>query len=1406
MSRREERFTATVDVNGEAAKKELELLKREAEAWRRKMVEASEAGDTKGFKKAEQELRKVNAQMRVLQKDSIEVDRILKNLSTAGPKELRRTLTALTKELNSGKIARGSKEWDTLQASIQKVRAEIQKVNAEGKQSQSIFSRIGSGFNKYLGVIASGIAAMTGLTLTARKCVNQFAEMEEAEAQVRKYTGMTTEEVKGLNEELKKMDTRTARTRLNELASDAGRLGITEKTAILEFVDAADKINVALGKDLGQDAVKNIGKLALMFGENEKMGLRGAMLATGSAVNELAQNSSAAEPYLVDFTARVAGAANQAKMSQADIMGYASVLDQNMQKQEMAATAFQTLLMKMYQAPAKFAKLAGKDVKEFTRLIKEDSNEAMLTFISTLNQKGGLDKLAPMFKEMGLDGVRASGVISTMAGKINDIRIAQKLANEAYEEGVSVINEFNVQNTTVQGELDKRKKVFKELSIRLGEDLLPVMKYTITSGSALVKMLSTIIEFLKEYGLQMLYVISVIGLYIGAQKVAVLWETRFKNAQLLSIATAKLKAYWDKIVAASTWLYIAATSALTGKTVTARIAMEAFFKILKLHPFAAILTVVLSLAGAFYLLTRRTDAVTKAQERLNDIANEAKANIAGEITYIERLVRIAKDEQASKDARYNAIKRLNEISPKYLGNLTLEKINTDEAKSSIDAYIESLIKKATLEAKLARLAEINTNMAKYGNDPLKYLDKEIGAIQLLWNGFTSGSAIPQWEEWVAEKEALEDDIQKSMEKSMTSTATRTLEQVNAALQSAEAHLEKLKNLADYEKAWLDYDYDDMIRDVSAGVEALRKEKKALMGEPDKPVGGLSDDEKKKLIKKYEDEASVAKTHYTSLYAIGKISKVEYDAFIEQADRELLKKKMTLYSKETSEYNNLRTSLLQMDIRHQEKCTQETLDEIDRRTKEERRLLTQQYADEEISKEAHEEGLFRIEYESMKRKRDLYAEDSKEYKDLQEQLDDMVAKDQLKRREEYEKKLKEFQRKYRKESLNELKGQELDALDFLLRNKLIKHEDYEKYKLAIQKKYAALAIKGNRDISGDDEEGTAGDESGSFLSKLFKSETDQRKNKLDNLKTLREQELITDQDYFQRKAEINAEYYDGIAKKAELVYSQIHAITQSYSQFNQASQELEEAKIKKKYDAEIKAAGRNSTRVAKLEEQKEKELAKVKSKYADKAFKIQIAQGIAQTALSAINAYSSAAAVPLIGYILAPIAAKMAIAAGMIQMAAVYRQHQASKMGYYKGGFTPLGRWDEEQGVVHSEEFVANRFAVRNKNIRPVLNLLDRAQKNNTVGSLTAADVTKALNGEGSVSSSGSGVELMGNPGSDTAMTQLYFMIMRNTEVMNRLSNRLDEPFTTVNTVDGEHGIKQAWDKYNSIQRNKSRHD
>ena len=182
--------------------------------------------------------------------------------------------------------------------------------------------------------------------------------------------------------------------------------------------------------------------------------------------------------------------------------------------------------------------------------------------------------------------------------------------------------------------------------------------------------------------------------------------------------------------------------------------------------------------------------------------------------------------------------------------------------------------------------------------------------------------------------------------------------------------------------------------------------------------------------------------------------------------------------------------------------------------------------------------------------------------------------------------------------------------------------------------------------------------------------------------------------------------------------------------------------------------------------------------------------VAQTATAALNAYSSAAAIPVVGYIIAPIAAAMAVAAGAMQVAAIKKQQQASQaQGYGEGGFTRKGRADEVAGVVHAGEWVASQKLVASPVARPLIEALDYAQRTNTIGSLRSADVSRSITAPMAL-----------------AQSQPQVIVQESKElkeIIARLNERLDEPFVTVNTVTGDKGIKQAQDEYQRLMNNKS---
>lgn len=505
----------------------------------------------------------------------------LTNLSLRDLGKRQKDLNSILRQLNPN-----TELYKQYSEQLKEVNNRIKELRGTANETRFSLSKLTDGFNKYGAIAASAIAGLTGITLTMRSCVNEYAEMEEAQSQVIKYTGLTKDEVKELNEEFKQMDTRTARTRLNELAGDAGKLGISTKEGVKEFVEAADMINVALGEDLGKEAITQIGKLADMFGTDERS-LKENMLAVGSAVNSVAQNSSAAEPYLVEFTARMGGVGKQADMAITDIMGFASALDQNMLRSEMASTALSGLILKLYQEPAKYAQLAGLQVEEFTKLMSEDVNEAVLTFLEALNRLGGMDKMAPVLDKMSLSGAEAASVISALAGNVDKVRKEQLGANQAFVEGTSVVNEFNVQNSTVQAELDKAKKRFADIRVELGEQLLPVMKYMVSTGSLTVKGLSAVVSVLMENKRVVVTVSSAIAAYV----------------LVVNSATLAKKAY-------------------TVATKAATLATNLFSKATKASPWGLVISGVTAAITYFSLFRDETDKNTESQNKLNDALNK----------------------------------------------------------------------------------------------------------------------------------------------------------------------------------------------------------------------------------------------------------------------------------------------------------------------------------------------------------------------------------------------------------------------------------------------------------------------------------------------------------------------------------------------------------------------------------------------------------------------------------------------------------------------------------------------------------------------------------------------------------------------------------------------------------------
>lgn len=1404
-----------------------------------KEVNAEQKEIVRTIDKYDEEIKQAHKDMATVNRETKLVGDTLKNLDKSTVRDIEYSIKILNENLKG--TEQGTEEFKRMNSQLKELKTRLAAINEESKETQSRWMRTVNFFNRNWGVLTQGFAALTGLTMTVRKCVQSFADMEEAMADTRKYTGLTMDVVRELNEEFKNMDTRTSREELNELAGAAGRLGITSKDKILEFVDAANMIKVSLVDDLGEEAIDQVGKLAMAFGEDDKHGLRDAMLKTGSAINELAQNSAAKAGYLVDFTARVGAFGKSLGLTQAQIMGFGAVMDENLLREEMSATAFGNMLTKMQTDTAKFAKIAGKDVKEFTKLIKEDANAAVLALADNL-RKQDPSVMMKMLDDMGLDGSRAVGVLSTLADKIDDVRKHQQRATQAYEEGKSVIQEYDVMNNTVQAQLDKAKKGFHEIAIELGQKLQPLASKLITTGALAVKGLSALVDIITKNWRVLLVLTSGIIAYQVAVNKAIIME-KLHNALLVIRNTLhKVEAglLAAKTVAMTAWGVV--VDLVTGKITLATAAQELWNKVILANPYVAAAAAIMGLTAAIIAFIDSADDATEAQKRLNEIQQEAITSTRGEVAELSALVETAKNKALSDDVRREAIRKLQEKYPDYLRNLNQENINSNQAAVAIDNLTQALIAEAKARIILRKIQEAEEKKAELNE---KYFSGISGWWQSLVAGFGSGlndlvdkserllnvfkyQSFDAWDmkTWIeeegyaintvtflfqnykAEVKALDQQIAE-YNKELKTTVER-----QAQLRTGNPLNNPNDNNNGGSGGGSDYKSDAELKKEERERKAAERARLAAQRREE------AEERRREAQrnKDFKEEIKAEKAHMDALllenYLHFAQESHDLEAFrkkeleIRQASLDeqiaiakkyhgeeasevatLLKKKEELQA----EYNKTTYKLKEEEIKHNE-----TLAKMQAQ-RDFHTIGSEIYNDDA----ALQQRLSQIELTALKERMDIMKEQSlegtAEYLRLQNEYTEKENQAKLDSEIYMLEKLDEYREQWGRMSNEKQMAIALQGLETLHKNGLIKEEEYQRMKMAIQAQYAKSPVeKRNEDFDANVNDAVAVAKSKasggydksqgiSMTNNPIMGEITQYKSVMEQLKILREQDKISHQEYQQAKADVTAEFLTNMVSQVQAAYDTINNVMSAASSFYAAQSQYEQNVTAKKYDKMIEKAGNNQVKQKKLEEKKQKELAKIKNKYNKKAMKIELAQAVASTALAAINSYASASK---INWILGAVAAAMATAAGMLQIAAIKKQHAAEEAGYYEGGFTGGSSYRKKAGIVHQGEFVVNHAGVNNENLMPILRLFDTAQRNNTIGSLTASDVSRQLGQGGSV------VAPVVNVQNDNE--ELRQSIEGMNDSIERLNSHLDEPQPAVVSMEQ---LDREWDKWNKLKKN-----
>lgn len=1421
--------TVTLTVNGKQAQNMLEQLKRQASDLEDKITKAAAAGDKVQLKKFQRELKQTRRQIGQIESATQGVENVLKRLDKASPKELNRTLKELKRSLNG--IERGTDEWNKQCESIKRVKAEIANVNEELRETEKehvgLVDRINDFVDKWGNIIAGVAAVGTGLVMAGRKAVNAFAEMDAEMANVRKFTGLADDEVKELNEDFKKMDTRTSREDLNKLAEEAGRLGKSSREDVLGFVKAADQINVALD-ELGDGATLTLSKLTNIFGDEARLGTEKSLLAVGSVINDLSQNCTASAGYLAEFGKRMAGVGAQAGMTIPQIMAFAAVLDSQGQACEMSATALSQLIMNLFKEPSKIAKATGMDLEELNKALKRSTNEGLLMLLQQLKKLGNMDVLAPVFKNMGENGARASQVLATLAGNVEMVKWQQEQATQTFEDATSVTNEFNVQNSTVEAELDKARKRVTELAIELGEKLMPVMKHVISTTTLTLRAMSTTIDFLARNKEAIIVLTSMVVAYTIAVKANAIalkaqaaWHAVCKGTAItyhavvntlqaghiaFNLVLAKLQGNWAKQSSLMVDLKRKGLSLASG--------------------WGVLLAAAVALGYGIYKTLSKMNEMSASEKALAEVRQKGQEGIVEEKNKIEALIKVAKDEKLSLDDRQKAVNALNKIIPNYNAQLDATTGKYMENKKALDDYLKSLAKKYELEGAKDLLKEIGKEKAKLAMelkeaDDAIEKDKQINASSNFVGGregraMDTGAATytahlknnkasiqRKIDEQNQKEHAIFDVYGNDLGKQAAAEINKKPVITNNGGNSGGVPVvddDKKNKKSDKFKAEQDWQkeqnalnkkaYMEGEKDYEAYVERMEeieqeyyarvlKNKKITKEEKAEAEASLAEAKKKQTDRKNSPDDWKAKEEALNriAYAKGEKDYEQYTARMDEINVQYWKKKMERSDVSAKDLLEAQAQYQEAMKKQEENATSVSREREEKAYNAQLAELKQRYIDGLSDTKTYEDAVELAELEHLRKVVQLYKEGTKERLAAEKEYQNKVFANQQKiiqRQQQVKQQLKEeyfganaderlTQYDSAMAALQQVYNAEVKAAGDNAAEKLRIEEAFEKAKLALRKKYAIDSIG------------------------VTKNGMEKANEKLANW--------------------LESDAGQAVTQSFSTVMSGMGEIFSGVSSLVQAELEKETAAINARYSAEISAAEGNNYKVAKLEKEKQAALAKAKNEANKKLFAMQVIQAVAQTAQNAISAYGSAAAIPVVGYIMAPIAAAMAIAAGMIQIAAIKKQQQASEaQGYAQGGFTPQGRVNEEVGVVHAGEWVASQKLLASPVARPLINALDYAQRTNTIGSLRADDVSRTIVGTGAVASPSPQPVIIQAPTDNVAsaaLAQSAAVLSKYEETMSRLSQRLNEPFVTVNTVTGDTGIKQAQEEYDTLIRNKS---
>lgn len=1200
----------------------------------------------------------------------------------------------LTQQLKS--MTLGSEEYNRTMAKIQHLqgilkqhRQEIKGVTAETKKATVSVGSMVDWFNRFGGVILSVIGFLTGFTLALRAIRDERNKLEESQAGLKALTGLDDDSISWLTEQAKTLSTTMTKE------------GLRVRQSAAEILDAFMLVGSAKPELLGdKEALKAVTEEAMRLQAAAKdITLNEAVDSLTLSLNQYGAAADQAGRFTNVLAAgSQAGSANIASQAKAIRNAGTAAASANVPIEQTVAL-IETLAYRGIKD-----EVAGTGLKKFFLILQtgaDETNPKIVGLDKALENLKNKNMDAGAIKKMfGEEGYNTASVILQNTEMVKDFTAAVTGTNVAYEQAA-------INSDTAQAKLEQARNKMKLAAIDLGEKLNPALTVSTNMLTNVIKYLPGLIDWCNKWGDTILYVASCIAIYTLRTKASTIattvWNTVTKTATALQLAYGiaintvsgytvtsftqlrRLSTLMTghnillKTVRVSTYLFAGAMQVLQGRVDLAAKSIRAAWAVMRLSPVGWLSTALFAGGAAFVYLYRRTHEYMNVQKATNLLQEEAVKSTADQRKELDALWLVAQNNNNSMKVRKEAMEKINKIAPDYLGDITLETINTQKAADAKARYVEQLQKEAMLKGASTHIEEESKKLVEYQAALDKALSGQKKAREgatYAQTGFTAyDAAVEQLKFDIAHtKEALKGymTIYEQINNELYSPVkeVRTIETVTKELNNAKTVLDKLKSTnTEYFSSGELIAYNAQLKKASSAVvqlsgelERLKEIEKNGKGTNGSSGGSESEEERKKRVNKDLEDIETRHmrqmTHLQKLYLEGEIKTgEEYTALQIDLEKKFLGEKLAVIGLEAHEREKLQVKMLESQIKFNESCKKQ-----DEKAEKDRQKVADKTAKERFSVRQKQ---LRIELEEAT---------TNHYKNLTSEEDFAQEVNNIRQRY-WDDLLHNYQ--LTEEQRTEIQKEQAEAQTDA------EKEKYDKT-MEMHKQYASLVT----DIASD-----FGETIGEMIA-----------NGELSLKNFLRETILMALDALERVIEIS-----------------ILEIT---------------------------------------------------------------AKNLAATApLSFIGAAKAAAQV-------AAIKAAFAVVKGLVG-------------NFYTGGYTGSGSWDQPQGIVHSNEFVANRFAVANPNLRPIFDAIDVAQRSGNVANLTAEDIA-AVAGPGKSTRT---VPVKTPAASATTTTNdpaVVAMLIECTRTLRKLKTRLDEPLVAETYLTGKRGINQAQKEYQKLNNNKSR--